>query len=293
MTNNIPSLDLYHNGEKVLFAFRTMEEIHIKLGKKKDVPHRHDYYTILWASNACGEHYIDFEQHAIRPNYVFFVNPGQVHQVITYGEPEGVVIMFTGDYLYKYSISEEFLTNLGLFSDSAVTPPLKIEEENAQYLRQIVLNMKESFFADEPFKEEQISAYLKLFLIECNRYAPKPMTENTQEYHSGRKIIKDFKALVESEFKKRHKVGYYAEKLSITSDYLNTVVKETVGKTAKEFIQNRICLEARRIGVHTQLSNKEIAFMLGFDDPSHFSKFYKNIEGQSFSDFRASIKKDM
>ncbi len=291
--HGIPSLELYHENEKVSFAFRTMEEIHAKLGATQDIPHRHDYYTILWASRACGEHYIDYKQHLIRPNYVFFVNPGQVHQVITFGEPEGFVIMFTREYLQQNSISEEFLTNLGLFSDAADTPPLQIENKNTGQLKIIVQNIATTFKNKEPFWQEQLSSYLKLFLIECNKYAPEPITENTQSLQSSRQIIKDFKKLIEEKYSEWHKVSFYAQELNISSDYLNSVVKATIGKTAKEFIQNRLVLEAKRLGVHTQLSTKQIAFNIGFEDPSHFSKSFKKIEGLPFSEFRKSVEASM
>lgn len=286
--HNIPSLELYHEDEKVSFAFRTMEEIHAQMGPAKDVPHRHNYYTILWASNACGEHNIDYKQHLIRPNYIFFVNPGQVHQVITYGEPKGYVIMFTSEYLQQNFISEEFLTNIGLFSDAADTPPLKIENDDE--LKKIVSKIETTFRKKNSFWQEELSSYLKLFLIECNKYAPLPNNSNTQSFQSSRQIIKEFKSLVEKNFSQWHKVNNYAQKLNITADYLNSVVKSTIGKTAKEFIQNRLILEAKRLGVHTQLSTKQIAFNIGFEDPSHFSKFFKNIEGIPFSEFRKSVE---
>lgn len=290
---NIPSLELRHNGEKVSFAFRTMEEIHANMGDIKDVPHRHDYYTVLWASNACGDHYIDYEQHLIRPNTIFFVNPGQVHQVISFGKPEGYVIMFTREYLHQYMISEDFLTNLGLFSESADTPPLLINEGNSRNLREIVQNIKSVFKAKDPFWQEQLSSYLKLFLIECNKLAPQMNNDNPQRYQASRSILKNFKLLIENNFSNWHKVTFYAEELNISPDYLNSVVKTSIGKTAKEFIQNRLVLEAKRLGVHTQLSTKEIAFDLGFEDPSHFSKFFKNFEGTSFSEFRKSVEESI
>lgn len=286
----IPELDLVHAGAKVNFAFRTMEEIHALTGQSKDIPHRHNYYTVLWASKACGQHYMDYVEHPIKPNHVFFVNPGQVHQVITFGQPEGYVIMFTPEYLQQFMISKEFITNLGLFSDSADTPPLVINADNSNNLKSLVKNIEKAFRSDEPFKDEQISAYLKLFLITCNKFAPALPAENTQSLQSSRKIISDFKTLIESNYRNWHKVTDYATKLNITSDYLNSVIKSTIGKTAKEFIQNRICLEAKRLGIHTQLTSKEIAYQLGFDDPSHFSKFFKNCEGLSFSDFRQSLE---
>ncbi|QQS51889.1 MAG: helix-turn-helix domain-containing protein [Bacteroidota bacterium] len=290
---SIPAFDLQHENHKVDFALRTMEEIHARQGNKPDLPHRHNYFTILWASKACGQHFIDYREHLITPHLIFFVNPGQVHQVITFGEPEGLVIMFTREFLQQNNIPEEFISNLGLFSETADTPPLKLDKNSSNRLHEIASQMRNSFNSDDRYKSESLGAYLKLFLIECNKMAPQLATNNTQTLQSGRIILKSFKALVEQYFHQWHKVSEYASKLHITSDYLNNVVKASIGKTAKEFIQERIILEAKRMGLHTDLSNKEIAFRLGFDDPSHFSKFFSTSHGESFSDFRSSLEKSM
>lgn len=287
---NVQSLNLIHENKKVDFAFRTMEEIHERIGNTPDHPHRHDYYTILWANKACGQHFIDYKEHVIQPNYIFFVNPGQVHQVITYGYPSGYVIMFTAEFLHRNAIREEFLTNLGLFSDSAETPPLLVPKESSSRLHEFVINIEDVCHSENPFKMETLSAWLKLFLIECNRVLPVPGDNNPQKLQSSQVILKNFKKLVETNFSDWHKVGNYADRLALSADYLNNVIKSSIGKTAKEFIQHRISLEAKRLGVHTQLTSKEIAYRLGFEDPSHFSKFFKNIEGKSFSDFRISLE---
>jgi AraC family transcriptional activator of pobA len=292
-TRSIPSLDLFHNNEKVSFAFRTMEEIFERNGNTPDIPHRHEYYTILWAKKVCGQHFIDYKEYIIRPNYIFFVNPGQVHQVITYGQPAGKVIMFTEEFLHQHHIGEDFISNLGLFSCSSTTQPLQISEEAASDLNKIVENIESAFYETGSYRSEKLGAYLKLFLIECNKYAPLPETDNTQIIQSGRQILKEFRSLVEKNYQSWHKVSDYAAQLNITADYLNNVIKSTIGKTAKDFIQERIVLEAKRLGLHTQLTNKEIAYRLGFDDPSHFSKFFKNIEEQAFTDFRNYLEKSV
>lgn len=289
--HTIPFVNLTHNNEKVLFAFRTMEEIHERIGNTPDVPHRHDYYTILFAKKACGLHYIDYIEFPIKPNYIFFVEPGQVHQVVTYGKPEGAVIMFTREFLHQNMIPEEFLFNLGLFSDSASTPPLIVDLKISGKIQSVVYDIQNTFNQNHAFREVLLGAYLKVFLIECNKHLPEPKIRNTQSLESSRIILKGFKSLVEKQFSKWHKVNEYANSLNISPDYLNNIIKTTIGKTAKEFIQERINLEAKRLGVHTQFSNKEISFMLGFDDPSHFSKFFKNNEGQSFSEFRTNLEK--
>ncbi|MBN1118882.1 MAG: helix-turn-helix domain-containing protein [Bacteroidales bacterium] len=270
-----------------------MEEIYLLKGNEPDVPHRHEYYTILWAKKVCGLHYIDYVEYPIKPNYIFFVTPGQVHQVITFGEPEGYVIMFTPEFIHKNNIDESFLTNLGLFSDSAATPPLTIDSKAAEQLNKIVVEIQKHFHDNNAFREDLLGSYLKIFLVECNKHLPENNMINLQVYESGRNILKEFKTLVEIHYPKWHKVSEYAGEMNITPDYLNNVIKTTIGKTAKEFIQNRLILEAKRLGIHTQLSTKEIAFQIGFEDPSHFSKFFKSAEGQPFSEFKSSLEKSL
>lgn len=285
----IPSLDLMHKHDKVTFAYRTMQEVDVNQQGLKDVPHRHNYYTILWAKNACGKHIIDYHEYQIKPNKVFFVSPGQVHQVITKPGAEGDVIMFTKEFLNTNYIPEDFIRNLGLFADVPDTPPLYLSDDGAQKLALISNNIAETFHTNEPYKHDKLGAHLKLFLIECNRFAAIP-SEGFPIYDStGKQILKNFKALLEQNFSTWHKVGDYARALNITADYLNNIIKSAIGKSAKEYIQQRIILEAKRLGVHTSKSSKEIAFELGFSDPSHFSRFYKNTESKSFSDFRNSL----
>lgn len=285
----IPSVNLQHNGMPVHFAYRTMEEIDANQTGLRDLPHRHNYYTILWAQNACGQHFIDYREYQIKPNKVFFVSPGQVHQVITKKGASGLVLLFTREFLHQQNISEEFIRNLGLFADIPDTPPLYLSDEGAKILGELTDKIANTFHDEFIYKHEMIGAYLKLFLIECNRFAVIPKEDFPSYDFTSRDIVRSFKNLLEENFHQWHKVSDYASELAISPDYLNNVLKSAIGKSAKEFIQERIILEAKRLGLHTSKSSKEISFSLGFSEPSHFSRFYKNVAKQSFSDFRNSL----
>jgi len=289
----IPSYGLKHNGETVDFAIRSVKDVIAIFGQQTDIPHRHDYYTVLWSLNESGKHIIDYREYEMHANDVFFVRPGQVHQVKHSKNPDGIVILFTCDFMEKNYININFITNLGLFSDIAESPPIRIDEKSATRLNNLTSLMMEAFKTDEEFRFDSIGAYLKLFLIECNKFAPSLKSDNTQTIQSAKSILRRFKDLLEKDFATLHKVGEYAEQLSISPDYLNSVIKSGIGKTAKELIQQRIILESKRYGLHTQLSTKEIAYKLGFDDPSHFSRFFKNNESISFAEFRSILEKEL
>lgn len=73
------------------------------------------------------------------------------------------------------------------------------------------------------------------------------------------------------------KVSDYADLLNVTADHLNRIIKSQSSKTAHELIDDMILIEAKAYLKHTALSVAEIAYKLGFSDPSHFNKFFKKL----------------
>ena len=142
-------------------------------------------------------------------------------------------------------------------------------------------NMLEHSSRREEMRFETLGAYLKLFLIECNTSCTILPESNPQNIEVGRTLVRNFKDLVENHFSEWHQVKNYASALNVTPGYLNEVIKTSIGQSAKEYIQNRLVLEARRLSLFTSRSFKEIGFGLGFNDPSHFSKFFKSSTGRS------------
>jgi AraC-like DNA-binding protein len=290
-TNKINSLDLLYNGTPMPFVIKTMEEIDEQLGGIADKPHRHNYYTIIWSFTATGKHIIDFKEYPILPQHIFFVSPHQVHQVITNPAPTGYVVLFTPEFLEKNSIRNDFIANLKLFQNSDETPPLQLNDTMASSLKHFADQMFSAFHGQHDMFLETIGAYLKLFIIECNGHCTLTPSSNTQSVEVGKTLVKNFKAIVEKHYMNWHQVKDYADALNVTPNYLNEVIKLAVHTSAKDFIQSRIILEAKRMLIFTEKSGKEIGFELGFEDPSHFSKFFKSNTGQSLQDFKESIKK--
>lgn len=287
--DKIYSYQLIYNGAPMPFVMKTMEEIDEALGGISDNPHRHDYYTVVWPVNATGKHVIDFKEYPILPHHIFFVSPEQVHQIITDPNPTGYVILFTPEFLEKNSIRRDFIANLKLFQKSDETPPLRLSEKMIDTLKPFANQMLATFHSQHDLYLEIVGAYLKLFLIECNESFVLSPNTNTQSIEVEKTIVKNFKSIVEKHYTKWHQVKKYARELSVTPNYLNEVIKSAIDVSAKDFIQNRIILEAKRMAVFTEKSNKEIGFDLGFDDPSHFSKFFKSNTGQSLQEFKESI----
>lgn len=287
--NRIYHLDLLYNQVPVPFVIKTMEEIDKQLGGIADNPHRHNYYTVIWSFTATGKHIIDFKEYPIKPHQIFFVNPSQVHQIISNPDPTGYVILFTPEFLERNSIRSDFISNLKLFQLRDESAALPINLKMREKLKIFADQMLEAFNSNADLSMDIIGAYLKLFLIECNGHCSLSKNTNTQSVEVGKTLVKKFKEIVEKNFSKWHQVKEYADALNVTPNYLNEVIKTAINVSAKEFIQNRIVVEAKRMIVFTNKSSKEIGFEMGFEDPSHFSKFFKSQSGQTLQEFKKAL----
>ncbi len=100
-----------------------------------------------------------------------------------------------------------------------------------------------------------------------------------------------FNRLLEAHFRHQHRTAFYAKEIGLSTGYLNEVLKKTSGKPAKTLILDRLFLEARRKASQRGVSLQEAAYDLGFHDPAHFSRFFKQQSGLTFLQFRQKTQK--
>ncbi|MBZ0242684.1 MAG: AraC family transcriptional regulator [Bacteroidales bacterium] len=271
--------------ENLSFGIAKMEDIYTKRKRQVDEPHRHNFYTVLIINKAKGLHIIDFNTYDLANQQLFFVAPGQVHQVIEREKSIGFSMTFSNQFLVENSIPISFIESLNLFQNYGQSPPLMPSKKQFDAIEQYANQIFILFNSDENMKRLSIGAFLKLLLIECNNIcAINPIESDIDT--TGDNLIRAFKNAVDKDYKKEHSTTYYANGLYITPDHLNRTVKSKIGKTAKEYIQARIITEAKRLLYFTDLSNKEVGYELGFNEPANFSAFFKKHTQLSPSNFK-------
>ncbi len=273
------------DNENMSFRISKMEDIYTKRNGKVDEPHRHNYYTVLIINRAKGLHKMDFNTYGLSNKQIFFVAPGQVHQVIETEKSVGFVMAFSNQFLVENSIPLSFIDSLSLFQNYGQSPPLTPNNEQFEAIEQFTNQIFKLFYSDARMKSLSIGSFLKLLLIECNNICSINPIESDIDT-SGDNLIRAFKNAVDKNYKREHSTTFYANELFITPDHLNRTFKAKIGKTAKEYIQARIITEAKRLLYFTNLSNKEIAYELGFNEPANFSAFFKKHTQLSPSNFK-------
>lgn len=271
--------------QEITFGISKMEDIYANRNGKVDEPHRHNYYTVLIISRAKGIHKIDFNSYDLAERQIYFVAPGQVHQVIEKKKSFGYAMTFSNDFLVQNSIPLSFIANLNLFNKYSQSPPLLTSEEQFSNIENFSKQMFLLFHGNSDMKILSVGAYLKLLLIDCNNICTINPLESKIDTSVGN-IVRSFKSEVDQHYKLEHSTNFYADQLNITSDHLNRTIKSKIGTTSKEYIQTRIITEAKRLLYFTVLSSKEIGYELGFNEPANFSAFFKKHTMLSPSKFK-------
>ena len=103
-----------------------------------------------------------------------------------------------------------------------------------------------------------------------------------EEKKSKQELLLDsFMEVVQKHYKEERGVDFYAEKLCLTPKYLSTVIRQTSGKTAGDWIDEYVVLEAKALLKSTKMTIQQISDELNFPSQSFFGKYFKRIEGVS------------
>ncbi|BEG99218.1 AraC family transcriptional regulator [Bacteroides sedimenti] len=277
-------------GNNPSFSMKRLEDLYRSNHGESDIPHRHDYYTIIFFEKGNGTHIIDFTEYKIEDSTIYFIVPGQMHQVIPASEPKGWTMKFTDEFLIANAISDKLIDNIYLFNDFGQSPPLTISEAQLPVYLNIISQI--DYFSNvlENYTQEAIGALLKLFLIQSNNHCSLHKSNNPQLQETTNQLLYSFKQLLNKHYAAMHMVSDYADKLAVTADYLNKTVKSITGKSAKEHIQGKIIIEAKRILLFSDISSKELAYELGYEESAHFNNFFKKMTGLTPSEFRISAR---
>lgn len=256
-----------------------------------DRPHRHNYYEICVFVTGAGKHEIDFKLFPIASQSIHFLSPGQVHLISREENYHGFLIMFSREFYSSDFIKKDMLFDLPYFNNNTSKPILDLENREFIEFLEIIKTMIRENAHDYELRANILRSYLHIFLLKCKAAFLEQRTTTTSVADISYITVNQFKILIEKCYKELHFVREYAELLALSPVQLNKMVKQITGKNASDMIINRIILEAKRLLNFTELSNKEIAYQMNYEDPSYFSRIFRKKTGITPSDFRNNLQK--
>lgn len=256
------------------------------------VPHRHDFYTIYWIKKGQLLHTIDTVTHAVKKNTLFFLAPGQVHRMEFSEKVEGYMIAFQDAFMcLKDQAATLMGINSSLFFNNQFSSVITLNADQEKDFEMLVHMMMKELKAQATDYETALHGLLRYFLVLASRIKGSSVIATPDQHatHNSSTFLQ-FKNLIEEKYTTLKNVSDYASLLYIKPVLLNEISKQLSGITAGEHIRNRVILEAQRYLYNTDLSAKEIAYKLGFEDPHYFSRFFKKYTNQTPSEFKEASR---
>lgn len=251
--------------------------------KNLSKPFRLNFYMILYITSGKGKHEIDFKVYDYKAGDVIFVAQNQVHRYFPDNQPKGYIILFTEDYLYTNSEMNihDFLDHFNMPSYNPITE-IDVSEEASNRILVDLLH-KEYKSVDSTVKIQLLKSLFRSFMLTLRRFKKSNEQREKSGYH---KRFMEFKNLVEIHYKEKKTVGEYANMMLVSQKTINQATRLAVDLSAKQFIINRILLEIKRYVGQGELTINEISDLMGFDEPSNLTKFFKRYEGVSPKEFK-------
>lgn len=276
ITKTIPvySLQAFSAPERRSQQFQ-VEVFDAKRHFKVEYPHRHDFFEVLFLVNGSGTGVIDGKKYTIEPPCVFFLSPGQAHDLDLSHDINGYIFIFTPEfYLINYTNQNRLIELPFFYTIQQDNPPLVFSNQHdVLFLEQLFVRGVNETLRNEGFSIELMRSILDLILTFCASIYPVDVAYKT--IGKGHMLVKRFYQLVEENYLKNLSVNQYADMLAVTPNHLTQTLKLLTGRTSSDVVKSKQVLEVKRLLVHTNLAITEISQQMNFPDQSYFSKFFK------------------
>lgn len=244
--------------------------------------HRHDFFYILALKKGIGSHDIDFTSYAVGDNSVFIMRPAQVHQLVLKAGSSGYLMQFRDEFYFPYDkVSRQLLRK------ACNVNHYQLNSNGFQKLLVLLTYIFQEYTGKQDRYQEVIKANMDIFFIELFRQYSSSPRDNASLYMQER--LEAFLELLETHVFSRKQVSDYAAMLNLSVYQINAVTKATLGKTCSGIIDEYIILEAKRYLLATSNQVNQIAYHLGYEDASYFTRFFKKHTGYSPETFRQNF----
>jgi AraC family transcriptional regulator, transcriptional activator of pobA len=265
------------------FRIRTVEAL---LGGSDMVQelHRHNFYFLLALKKGKGTHEIDFAPYKVEDNSFFIMRPGQVHQLTLKAGSTGFLLEFNSEF---YQLNERGTSQV--LRQATHTNLCRMDTRAFTKLHAVLSYIAEEYQEQQEGYQQIIRSNLDIFFIEFLRQRKqndRPAAGSAYEQEK----LQQFLEQLEKNARTQKQVSEYADAMNMSVYQLNNVTKTTLGKTASDVISDHIILEAKRCLLATSEQVNQIAYHLGYEDPSYFIRFFKKHTQHTPEAFRSNFK---
>ena len=248
-------------------------------------PQRLGFDLLIRIESGTALHSVDFTGFHLGPGDLLWVRAGQVQQWGRIDDVEGPVVLFgshpvddrTRELIRGHDVRPRNHWPAADLDGSSVEPLLELLRSSAE----------RSVVDPSPLRQAALAHALAVLLIELTLVVPLGSAPPLRPTHEAYGWFRDH---IEEHFHTWHHVSQYADRLGYSTRTLNRLARQNTGLTAKQLIDERVILEAKRLLSHADDSVAAIAEQLGFDDASNFSSYFRRHTKTTPAAFRTTSR---
>lgn len=250
-------------------------------------PSKHSCHTLIFITSGQNIMKLGYEEFTTVSNEIIVVPAGQIFSIENINTKQtGYICQFHPDILIRKYGSRELLNEFDFLKISG-NPKITLAEEDAEIVTSILNRLQKEYLGTSIANLNIVQSYFITLFYEIN----KNQSKIAKSISAAEILTNKFRELIHNNIKTQQQVSQYASLLNITPNHLNKSVKTVTGKSAAQWIDETILLEAKYLLFQTTMSVSQIALNVGHEDVSYFSRFFKKQEGITPVQYRKLIDK--
>lgn len=249
-----------------------------KMAKVPLAPRQRDYHEVIWVQAGSARFIIDGDEYEINASAFFVFPQGRIHQFLPNKTLQGQVLRFTPEELDDFP--RLMFSKFNRISEVHINAREIVKFE---WLFQLI----QAEFADTPKHTPVLKRLFESVLYKLKHIKTNQMPY-TDDQCTNLDIFDRFQLLLDTFILKDRSIAFYADRLNITPRKLSKTTKLVLNRSANKVINERLIIEAKKKLAYSDDSITQIAYDLGFEDNSYFTKFFKGQTNQTPKVFRSN-----
>lgn len=261
------------------FNIHHLQAIHGAIPYKSPV-FRANFFSFVFVKDANGRYTTDNLAFDTVPGTIYFTNPSH-HKSYEWHRIGSVTLITLSESFLKENVHADIFEEFPFLLAETV-PPRILEPEDFAEFEQLYMLIAKEYIGQSPYRNKIIGNLFVVLLLKIKAY----FWEDYNPIYEGNRssqIVKVFKRMLEKHYRdiskglveKPFRVQDYAAAQNLHPNYLSSVIKTKTGKSISTWIADKTIAEAKSLLQNSATSIKEIAYLLGFAESTHFSNYFK------------------
>lgn len=278
---------------KIEFSILNLGDFPIEVPYTSPV-YRANFYSFVFIKNSVGNCSSDNHRFGLKPGTVYFNNPGHIKQ-FSLNEVKDLYLLTLSESFLKQNVHASIFEEFPFLLAESV-PPRVLDPDQFSEFEQLYLQIQKIYRSDSPYRSKLIGHLFVVLLLKIKESFWRDY-DPIDDGNKSSQIVKTFKKDLETHYRQLvqdkadrvYRLQNYASLQSLHPTYLSNVIKMKTGKTVSSWITEKTIAEAKSLLQNSSTPIKQIASLLGFTEPTHFSNYFKKNTNSSPAYYRKQV----